>query len=105
MGVIAKTFSAYSGMLPSTRASRFASRSGILSVGLLIGVTLAVIGLVPVVHSVQLWADVRFGSLNERDVLRWLVPGLTLITVGVQVFFGSFVLGLLNFYKMWGSSK
>lgn len=101
--VIAQTFAAHTGILPPGRASRFGSRSGVLSIGLLVGVVLVLVGLIPILHSVSLWAALRFGDLEVHEVLRLLMPGLTLVTLGVQVFFGSFMLGLLNFYKMWKS--
>jgi hypothetical protein len=101
LGVVAHVFSVNSGILPPTRVSRLASGGSLLSIGLFVGIVVVLIGIFPTLYAVSLWANVDFGALDARHALRWLIPGLTLIAVGLQIFFASFILALLNFYRNW----
>lgn len=70
-----------------------------LNNGLVLGALVVMIGLIPMVHSVWLWLDASLGNLNYQIVLRWLIPGLTLTVIGVQIIFSSFMLALMTFRK------
>ena len=101
LGVVGHTFSITTGILPKTGASRWFERGELLSIGLALGVVLSLLSLIPVLHSVQLWAQTEFGPIEVQVVLRWLIPGLTMGALGLEIFFGSFMLGLVNFYSLW----
>ncbi|MCL4248406.1 MAG: glycosyltransferase family 2 protein [Anaerolineae bacterium] len=101
LGIVGHTFSTSTGILPRTRASRWFGRSELLSIGLALGVLLIFLSLLPVLHSVELWAQTDFGPIDVQVVLRWLIPGLALGALGMEIFFGSFMLGLVNFYNLW----
>jgi hypothetical protein len=95
----ARFFATSMGILPHTRLTRALARGFPLSSGLLVGAIMILISVLPILESLRLWADVNFGPLNYAVTLRWLSPGLTLAALGVQVFFGSFVISLLNFSR------
>jgi glycosyltransferase involved in cell wall biosynthesis len=61
--------------------------------GLMLGGVLALVGLVIAVAIVAIWVKRGFGALSEE---RLAVLALTLVTVGVQVFFSSFLLSILG---------
>ena len=61
--------------------------------GLALGGVVTLIGLTVCGVVVAIWADRGFGSLSEESLA---VLGATLIIVGVQVFFSSFLLSILG---------
>jgi hypothetical protein len=61
--------------------------------GLALGGAIILIGFVVCAVVVAIWADRGFGSLSEESLA---VLGATLIIVGVQVFFSSFLLSILG---------
>jgi glycosyltransferase involved in cell wall biosynthesis len=61
--------------------------------GLLIGGAIAVAGLAVIAVIVGIWINRGFGSLSDE---RAAVAGATLIIVGVQIFFSSFLLSILG---------
>ncbi len=101
LGIIGQVFAATSGILPETPTSRRFARGELLSLGLALGLLLSLTSLYPILRSVEFWAETRFGPLDVQIVLRWLIPGLTLGAVGMEIFFGSFMLGLVNFAGLW----
>ena len=61
--------------------------------GLLLGGAIALVGFVIAAVIVVEWIDRGFGALSEE---RLMVGAATLIIVGVQVFFSSFLLSILG---------
>jgi len=61
--------------------------------GLSLGGTIALAGLVMIVVIVIEWANRGFGSLSEE---RLAILAVTLVIVGIQVFFSSFLLSILG---------
>ena len=101
LGIVGQVFTVTSGILPETPTSRRFARGELLSLGLAFGLALTLISLYPILRSVEFWAETRFGPLDVQIVLRWLIPGLTLGALGMEIFFGSFMLGLVNFAGLW----
>ncbi len=61
--------------------------------GLLLGGGIAVVGLVIGGVIVATWAERGFGALAEE---RWAIVAATLVIVGIQIFFSSFLLSILG---------
>lgn len=97
----ARLFAANIGLLPLPRILFRVLRGAPLGTGLIIGGLLVILGALPTLQSILLWRDVQFGILDYRMALRLLIPGLVLIAFGVQVFFASFIVSLLNFTENW----
>ncbi len=97
----ARLFAYNIGLLPLPRILFRVVRGAPLGTGLTVGSILFILGIFPTVRAFQLWSGVQFGRLDYQLVLRWLIPGLVLLAVGIQVFFGSFVVSLLNFTESW----
>jgi hypothetical protein len=67
-----------------------------LEVGLLVGGGLAAAGTVLVAKAFTLWRAAHFGDLAVGPAMRIVVPGITLVVLGAQTLFSSFVLGMLR---------
>ncbi len=42
------------------------------------------------------WSDVGFSDLSYSESLRVVIPGITMITLGVQVIFSGFAMAILS---------
>ncbi len=100
----ARLFAANIGLLPLPNLLSRLLRGSPLAMGLGAGSLLIIGGLLPSLHALQLWTSVQFGALNYQITLRWLIPGLVLITVGIHIFFASFIVSLVNFTEDWSAT-
>ncbi len=68
-----------------------------LEIGIIIGLLLIAIGLFGSAYAVKYWSDVAmFGELNTQITLRFIVPSITAIIVGLQTVLGFFFLSILK---------
>ncbi|UNU22265.1 glycosyltransferase family 2 protein [Microcoleus vaginatus PCC 9802] len=67
-----------------------------LQTGLIVGVTLILIGIVCSFLSLTIWSETAFGSLDPSKTLRLVIPSLTCLTVGLQMVLSSFFLSVLS---------
>ncbi|MEG4212703.1 glycosyltransferase family 2 protein [Microcoleus sp. S13_B4] len=67
-----------------------------LETGLIVGVTLILIGIVGSFLSLTIWSKTAFGSLDPSKTLRLVIPSLTCLTVGLQMVLSSFFLSVLS---------
>jgi len=67
-----------------------------LETGLIVGVTLILIGIVGSFLSLTIWSKTAFGSLDPSKTLRLVIPSLTCLTVGLQMVLSSFFLSVLG---------
>jgi glycosyltransferase involved in cell wall biosynthesis len=96
LGAVAKFYALQIGMHPqSRRAERLHDAfhlEGWAGAGLLI--SLAGAGLL--LFGVAIWHGVDFGTLSYPDSLRIVIPGVTLIMLGVQLIFASFLISMVS---------
>jgi glycosyltransferase involved in cell wall biosynthesis len=67
-----------------------------LEKGLLIGLLFFIGGVLLSVKSFLFWEHTGFGDLDPMIVLRWVIPSMTLIILGVQIFLSCFYLSFLT---------
>ncbi|MEG3862500.1 glycosyltransferase family 2 protein [Microcoleus sp. herbarium12] len=67
-----------------------------LETGLIVGVTLILIGIVGSFLSLTIWSETAFGTLDSSKTLRLVIPSLTCLTVGLQMVLSSFFLSVLS---------
>jgi len=94
--VIAKVFAVTEGLLPMDRRLDTLFRYITLEVGAITGAAVALVGVILLVVAVSHWGQRDFGALSPSDSLRQVVPAATLITLGAQITFASFLLSLLG---------
>jgi glycosyltransferase involved in cell wall biosynthesis len=90
-----KAFAIGEGLLPRDPALSRALEMVHLEKGLLVGGVLALVGAVLLVTAVNEWRLVGFGPLDYGRTMRVVIPGATLVAVGVQVGLASFLVSLL----------
>jgi hypothetical protein len=95
--VFVKTAAATHGVLPSgSNFRRFVSRFS-LERGIVIGAVVALTGFMFAAYSLWIWVSTGFADLEPRDVMRIVIPSLTLSVIGIELVLSSFVLSFL----MW----
>ncbi|MEI7552884.1 MAG: glycosyltransferase family 2 protein [Verrucomicrobiota bacterium] len=94
--VFTKVFAIQSGVLPRDDSFQRWFRWINLEKGLIVGGGLMVAGIAMSLHAVGLWGAHRFGNLAPGELLRVVIPGGTLLTLGCQVVLVSFFLSILG---------
>ncbi|MEI9939895.1 MAG: glycosyltransferase family 2 protein [Pseudomonadota bacterium] len=93
--MFAKMFTVNEGLLPAdSRLSRFFELFT-LEKGLTLGAVAAVFGGVLLLIAFNLWQSNSFGQLNYGQTMRLVIPGVTLIALGIQTILGSFMISIM----------
>lgn len=67
-----------------------------LETGLLTGVVLIVLGLAISIFALAYWQKAKFGPLAPSISLRFIILGVTLLTLGSQIILASFFFSILG---------
>jgi glycosyltransferase involved in cell wall biosynthesis len=95
-GVFTKVFAITEGLLPADRRlERLFGRID-LEKGLAAGAFAMLAGLGLLLAAVNLWRARLFGDLDYERTMRWVIPGVTLSTLGFQTILSSFFLSILG---------
>jgi glycosyltransferase involved in cell wall biosynthesis len=94
--VFTKIFGITEGLLPQDRRMERLFRIVNLERGLLAGAVVMLAGLVLLLGAVNQWRLQGFGPLDYQRTMRWVIPGVTLTTVGFQTILSSFFLSVLG---------
>lgn len=94
--VLSKIFAVNEGLLPEnpllTRLFRYVT----LEVGLLVGLGLLAAGAAGSAYAFFLWGRSSFGAIVTTRILRVVIPALTSMALGAQIFLASFFLSILG---------
>lgn len=94
--IMAKEFAHRQGLrLRDERFERW-MRHLTLEAGVIVGTILALIGVGVSLWAVWYWGQRDFGTLDPNQMLRWVIPGATCITLGGQIVLVSFFLGVFQ---------
>jgi glycosyltransferase involved in cell wall biosynthesis len=96
MAVFARAYAVKVGLLREAGWLASVWRRVALEGGIVTGLLLLLAGLAGAVVAVKQWQAAGFGALDPGDVLRVVVPSGLLLTLGAEVLFGSFLLGVLD---------
>jgi len=94
--VFARTFAVNIGLLPEQPALARLLEFLRLERGLLIGVAAMLTGVSLLLGAVNQWRLAHFGQLDYAHTMRWVIPGVTLTSLGFQMMLFSFVLSILT---------
>ena len=95
-GVFSKIFATSNGLLPKDSVFEKVSKHFSLELGISCGGVLTLFGLGLLILGVLSWQSHGFGALSYPDSLRLVIPGTTLMTLGIEVIFSSFLISLLT---------
>ena len=67
-----------------------------LEKGILIGIILMFFGVLLMIKSFIYWRHTHFGNLDPIIVLRWVIPSVVLLVLGLQIIMSFFYLSFLT---------
>ena len=94
--IFARVFAVGQGLMPPSERLKTIIEKVSLESGLLAGLGMGAVGLGWLIMALMQWRTVGYGALSYPDSLRQVIPAVTLLTVGAQIFFSSFFLGILG---------
>jgi len=94
--VLTKVYGTASGIVPPDPVFAAGMKRITLETGLFVGALLVVAGLALSLAALGYWHRQGFGALAPTVVLRWVIPGGTLLALGCQVVLSSFFLSVLG---------
>ncbi len=95
-GALSRHYAALTGMLPATPGADWLARNISTDRLALAAGAVALCGLALFGYAVAAWASLGFGPLADPGIPRIVTLGLTLIVIGLQLFFSAFMLGILE---------
>ena len=95
--IFTKLYTATHGLIPNQQKflQRF-SKYFKLERGIVLGLLLFAAGVYLNIKSFLYWKHTGFGNLDPVKVLRWVIPSVTLLLLGVQLIISCFYLGILS---------
>jgi glycosyltransferase involved in cell wall biosynthesis len=97
--VFTKVFAISEGLMPpDDRLTRFL-KVITLEKGLILGTLTVLAGVFLLVGAINQWWEAGFGRLDYAVTMRWVIPGVTLVMLGFQSFFGSFFVSVLGMHR------
>lgn len=94
--MFSKAFAIAEGLLPPDPRVEQVLRVVTLEMGILIGLAITFGGFGLLVLGLLYWQRYGFGLISYPDSLRLIIPGVTALTLGVEVVFSSFFVSLLG---------
>jgi glycosyltransferase involved in cell wall biosynthesis len=95
-GLFSEVFCRTSGLLPPGKLAIGILRIEPFEKGLLLGATLFMTGAICLLIALAKWKAAGFGDLSYPGTLRWVIPSVTGMSLGIQVVFGGFLLAVLG---------
>ncbi|MGH7171550.1 MAG: glycosyltransferase family 2 protein, partial [Gemmataceae bacterium] len=78
-------------------------RAFTLERGVALGACTATMGLILAAYSVATWARAGLGAMDPTMTMRIAIPSVTLMLAGAELFFASFLLGLIDVHPVRGA--
>lgn len=96
LGAVAKLYAVQIGMHPQTRGAKMLRAAFQLESWAGVGLLLALTGVGLLAFGILVWNQVGFGQLSYPNSLRIVIPAVTLIMLGMQIVFTSFLIGMVS---------
>lgn len=94
--VLAKQFAVNTGLLPKDKKFQWLLEKVPLELLLFFGICVILVGLGCIFYSVILWSRLQFGDLVPEQMMRLLVPAVTMTMFGIQIVFTAFFKSILD---------
>nr|WP_254639071.1 glycosyltransferase family 2 protein [Cohnella sp. GbtcB17] len=95
-----KLYSIVAGLVPPTDGMIKMLRKFTLEKGVITGGILLLVGLIGSIWALFEWGAESFGDLIPSTMMRITIPSLTLVIIGAQIMFSSFLISILNLKKI-----
>jgi len=95
-GILAKQFGVNAGILPESAGASRLRRVFALERAVVVGSTVFLVGLGVMLWTVRSWGATGLGDLDYQVTMRWVVPSVTAITLGLQLVLSAFMSGILD---------
>jgi hypothetical protein len=95
-GTLARYYATITGFLPSTPQASALVKHANTDRLVWIAILLVVCGLALFFYALSTWASTGFGQITDPAIPRIVVGGMTLVVIGLQIFFSAFFLGILE---------
>jgi glycosyltransferase involved in cell wall biosynthesis len=99
MGIFSELFSRSTGLLPPNKLVDRILKAEPFNKGILVGGPLFVAGVACLFVALAKWKNAGFGSLTYPDMLRLVTSSVIGMSLGIQIMFGGFFLGVLGVIK------
>jgi glycosyltransferase involved in cell wall biosynthesis len=94
--IIARGIGCIKATLPLTPNFRVFLDVFTLERGIIVGLSIALIGLSLAIYSVQIWLSAQFSVLDPKQMMRVAIPSVTMMIAGAEIVFASFVLSFVD---------
>jgi glycosyltransferase involved in cell wall biosynthesis len=94
--IFTKVFAITEGLLPEDLRLKTLFRYIRLETGILAGALLLATGIGLSIYALSFWSSTSFGPLDPSRTLRFVIPAVTLIALGLQTVLSSFFLSILG---------
>lgn len=95
-GIFARALTSQVGLLPPTRWLERTAKVMTLERGLAVGILVSLFGFALLGAAGLAWRATGFGTLDTALTLRCVIPAMTMVILGAQVAFYSFLIGLIS---------
>jgi len=95
-GALSRFYAAITGMLPETDRANTLVKHATVDRLVWLAVVFFGLGIVLFGTAVGIWASHNFGPLTYQTVPRLVIMGMTLLIIGLQMFFSAFLFGILS---------
>ncbi len=99
LAAFARLYAARLGLLPKRQWLEKIVNKISLEYGLALGVIVFLCGALLYMNGLLTWQKSDFGKLDYRQTLRTVISGTLFVVLGVQIFFSSYIISLLNIQK------
>lgn len=100
--LFSKLYSVFVGLVPPTNLINKIINKFTLEKGILIGGGIFLVGFAGAIWAFVAWGAESYGNLVPSTMMRITIPSLTLMIVGAQTIFSSFLIGILSLKKHKG---
>ena len=94
--VIVRAIGCVNGVLPATASVERLWRVLSVERGIVVGLGVALSGFALAMASVHMWLQAHLGALDPTEMMRFAIPSVTLMIVGAEIIFASFVVGFIE---------
>ena len=94
--LFSKLFAIGINLFPEDNRIRWVLKQWSLERGLILGLVLMALGIAGSIDAVMGWSHEDFGAVSPTSTMRIIIPSISALIVGLQIFFGSFFMSMLR---------